>query len=104
MSIIPVVYATPIPLSQNYGFGNIQSVPDLVGKLMGPAFSIAALAVTFYFIFGAFKLLTSGGDKNAVAEARNMITHAIIGIVLLLMMWLVLRFIPEFLGLNIKIF
>lgn len=102
MSIIPTVHA--YNLGQDYGFGNIQSVPDLVGKLMGPAFAIAAVIVIFYFLFGAFKFLTSGGDKNVVAEGRSMITHAIIGLVMLLMMWLVLRFIPEFLGLQIKIF
>ena len=107
MSIIPTVHA--VNLGSQYSFGNIgggdtPAVPELISRLMGPAFSVAALLVTFYFIIGAFKFMTSAGDKAKVGEAREMITHAIIGLILLLMMWLILRFIPEFFGLTIHPF
>lgn len=90
----------PIDLGQNYGFGNINSLAEGFGRLIGPAFTIATIAVVFYLLIGAFKYLTSGGDKNAVGEAQKMIIHAIIGFILLMAMFLVLQFIPEFFGLK----
>lgn len=89
-----------IDLSKEFGFGNINSLAEGINRLTAPAFSIAAIAVVFYFIIGAFKFLTSGGDKGAVESARNMITHAIIGFLLLMAMFLILKFIPEYFGLT----
>ncbi|MCL4366741.1 hypothetical protein M1563_01080 [Patescibacteria group bacterium] len=91
-------------LSTQYGFGNITSLGQGVSLLTMPAFSIASVAVILYFLFGIFKLISSGGDKNAVASARNMITHAIIGFLILMLVFLIIKFIPEAFGINLGIF
>ncbi len=44
---------------------------------------VATLAVFFYWIWGAFDWNTSGGDKGKLETARNKITQAIIGLVVL---------------------
>lgn len=85
-------------LSIFYGFGKLGSLGEVVSLLIPAAFSIAATAVVIYFVIGAFKLLASGGDKEAVAGGRKMITHAIIGFLLLMMMFLILQFIPQAFG------
>ena len=90
-------------LGEEYSFGHIKSLAEGIGYLITPALSIAGLAVLLYFIFGAFKLVFSAGDKTAVAEARGMIVHAIIGLILLLLMFVIFQFIPEFLGINFRI-
>lgn len=95
---------TPIDLSKDYAFGHIQSLAQGFGYLTGPGFAIASLAVVFYFIIGAFKYLTSAGNKESLASAQNMITHAIIGFILLMTMFLILQFLPKFLGFNISLF
>lgn len=89
-----------LDLAKEYGFGNINTFGEGLSKLVGPAFSVAAASVVIYFLYGAIKLMVSGGDKNEVAGARAMITHAIIGFVLLMMMFLILQFVPQFLGLK----
>lgn len=87
-----------VDLGKNYGFGHIKSLGEALGLLMTPAFVIASIGVIFYFLIGAFKYLASGGDKNAVASGRSMITHAIIGFILLILWFLIVQFIPESLG------
>ncbi len=76
------------------------SVGGLISSLIGPAFDIAGVLLIFYFIFAAFKFMTSGGDKEALASARAMITHAVIGFLALMLLFLVVQFIPQFLGLR----
>ncbi|MDO8638583.1 MAG: hypothetical protein Q7R43_03335 [Candidatus Daviesbacteria bacterium] len=90
----------PIDLSTEYGFGWIPSLAEGTKLMMGPAFAIAAAVVVLYFIIGGVQFLLSGGDKEAIAKAQKRITHAIIGFVLLMMMFIILQFIPEFLGLK----
>ncbi len=110
-SFVPQAYA--FDLSDVYGFGKIANqagnpiADSTVGgrftQLVQPGFEIAAVAVVIYFIFGAFKILTSGGDKEAVAGARAMITHAIVGFIMLILMFLVLKFLPFFFHLDFQL-
>lgn len=105
--LVTPVYAqspTPTDLSNIYGFGNIGSLGEGISNLVMPAFSIAAAAVTVYLVIGGFKFLTSGGDKEGVAKAREMITHAIIGFLLLIFIFLIMQFLPEAFGFNFSIF
>lgn len=81
-------------------FPYAKKVPTLgsgVDLLVPTAFSIATVLVVFFFLFGGFKLLKSGGDEKEVAAAREMITHAVIGFVLLMAAFFVLQFALDFL-------
>lgn len=100
------LFFTPgvVDLSKNYGYGDIDNLAEILNRLMMPAFSIAATAVTIYLIIGAVKFLASGGDKNAIEGGKNMIVHAIIGFLLLMMLFLILQFIPQFFGFRISLF
>lgn len=91
------VYAQ-VNIGDQYGYGYIKSLGQGVSLLVAPTFSIATTLVVIYFLIGAFKFLTSGGDKEALASGRNMITHAIIGFVILIFAFLILQFIPQFFG------
>ncbi len=93
-----VVYAAD--LSTEYAFGGVKSLGEGVSYLVVPAFGIATTAVAFYFIMGAFKFLTSGSNKDSIASGRNMIIHAVIGFLMLMMLFLVLQYLPEAIGLS----
>lgn len=106
MMFIKDVYAQPVNLKNEYSFpasGKINSLGEALTFLVAPAFAIAATGVVIYFLIGATKMILSGGDKNAVAAARAMITHAIIGFILLMFMFIILQFVPTFLGLDYAI-
>lgn len=82
-----------VNIGEKFGFGDITSLGDATSKLVMPIFSIAAAAVVIYFLWGAFKFLTSGGNKEEVAGARQMIIHAIIGFIILMFAFLILQFL-----------
>lgn len=90
----------PTNLSDEYAFGYIKTLGYGLSHLAVPMFYIAGTAVTFYLVIGAFKYLTSNGDKNAVQGAKNMITHSIIGFILLIMVFLILQFLPQLFNLQ----
>ena len=56
-------------------------------KLLAPA---SAFAIFIMLLFGGFKFLTSGGDPKAVAQAKTILTMALIGIILVVTSWLIL--------------
>ena len=60
---------------------------------MTPFFSIAAVLIIIYFLSGAFKYLKAGGNKEEVEGARQMITHAIIGFMILIFAFFMLQFL-----------
>jgi hypothetical protein len=59
--------------------------------------TIGSLAVIAYFLMGAFTWITSGGDTSKLEKARNQMTHAIIGLVLLVSSFVLLGFMSKLL-------
>lgn len=59
----------------------------LVNQVINLVFIIAAALTFFYLIFGAISWITSGGDKGKVEAARNKITAAVIGLLILAATW-----------------
>lgn len=92
-----------VDIGTEYGFGDIQSLGEGVNRLVMPTFSIATAVVVIYFLVGAVKFLMSGGDKEAVGSARAMITHAIVGFIILIFAFLILEFIPQVFNLQLTI-
>lgn len=83
----------PIPIGDNFGFGNIGSLGDATNRLVDPGFSIAATLVVIFFLWGAFKYLQAGENKEEVSAAKQMISHAIVGFIILMFAFLILKLI-----------
>lgn len=98
------VYAASIDIGKEYEFGWIENLGQGVNLLVAPAFAIATAAVTIYLIMGGLRYLLSGGNKEGVSKARNMITHSLIGFMLLLLVFILLEFVLQYIGINITIF
>jgi hypothetical protein len=73
-----------------------------IGSLINGALSfimvIAALLVFLYLILGGIEWITSGGDKGKTENARNKITAAVIGLIILAASYAILLIILNFLG------
>lgn len=82
-----------VKIGQEFGFGNITSLGQGTNLLIAPVFSIAAAIVVIYFLLGAFKYLRAGENKEEVEGARQMITHSIIGFIILMFAFLILQFL-----------
>lgn len=88
------IYAE-VPIGDKFGFGNIKSLGEGTSRLVAPAFSLATFLIILYFLFGAFKYLKAGGSKEEVEGARQMITHAIVGFIILMFTFLILQFLLD---------
>jgi len=75
-------------------------LPALVSMLLVAGF----VAFVFYFIFGAIKYITSGGDKGQVQSARESMMTAVIGVFLLIGAFGIINLIEIFFGFNITYF
>ncbi|MBT3249687.1 MAG: hypothetical protein HN846_03385 [Candidatus Pacebacteria bacterium] len=73
-----------------------------IGSLINGALSfimvIAALLVFLYLILGGIEWITSGGDKSKTEGARNKITAAVVGLIILAASYAILLIILNFLG------
>lgn len=70
----------------------------LFNKLLQFVLALAALLVFFYLIWGGIEWITSGGDKGKTEKARDKITAAVIGLIVLAASWAILMLILTFLG------
>ncbi len=73
----------------------------LFTNLIRIIFVVAALAVLVMLIIGAFQWITSGGDKEAVGNARKRITNALIGLAILAFAFVIVFVVGNILGINI---
>lgn len=82
--VISPAYAAPAKLS------DIETVIKNVIGLLTP---FAAVALLIMLVVGAFKFVTSGGDPKAVAGARSTLTYAVLGVILVVASYLILKLI-----------
>ena len=77
-------------------------IGDLITKILNFVMILGALLVFMYLIWGGMEWITSGGDKGKTESARNKITAAIIGLIVLASSWAVLMLILGFLGTDLN--
>ncbi len=80
------------------GTGFAQNFSTLLSFVLRLVLGIAALLVFFYLILGGIEYITSGGEKAKTEAARNKITSAVIGLIILAASWAILQLALTFLG------
>lgn len=60
----------------------------------------AAVAFFFWLILGGIKWITSGGDKAKMEEARNQITAALVGLVIVFSAWAIAQLVKTLFGVD----
>ena len=84
-----------VNIGNEFGFagGEFDNLGSALTQLVNPGFSIAASLVVIYFLWGAFKYLQAGENKEEVSAAKQMISHAIVGFIILMFAFLILQFL-----------
>ena len=80
------------------------SLGDFIQKTLTIAFAVAIIVVLAMLIWGAFEWITSGGEKDAVASARNRIINALIGLAVLAVAFALFKVAGQFLGFDVANF
>lgn len=89
------------PKSGGANLFNITDVGQLVSAAVGVLLILSALLAFFYLILGGIQWITSGGDKANMEAARNKITHAIVGLIIVGAAWAMMILVQNFLGVQI---
>lgn len=70
-----------------------QGFSSLIGVVIGWMFTVGLILFIFFFLINAIKWIVSQGDKNSIEGARTGILQAVLGVVVLLSLFAVLKLI-----------
>jgi len=96
--------AETIDLQPNSGPGQTLgglTIPSIVAALIKFTVVIAAIIFFFILVIGGIRWIASGGDKAQTEAARNQITSALVGLVIVFAAWAIVALINTFFGINI---
>ncbi len=96
MTAAPVMAATVTDIQAPTGYA--QDVGVLISSILRVVMLIAALLVFVYLIMGGIEWITSGGEKAKTEAARNKITAAVVGLIVLAASYAILLLVLQFLG------
>lgn len=91
-------------LPGSLGSGGSDAGPPAIGSILGSVvglFLILSFVATFlYLMLGGFDWVTSGGDKTKLQSARDKITNALVGLVIVGASWAVMMIVGNFTGIE----
>ena len=76
----------------------LDCIPIVFENIINAALAFAGVVALIMIIFSGIRYVTSGGDPKAVEGARNTLTWAIIGLVVIVLAYLIINFISVFTG------
>lgn len=80
------------------GFATFSCLEDIFTNVLHYAIAGAAIASFIMILMGGFSWLTSGGDPKHLEQARDKITYGIAGLVIMILVWFILKFLSTFTG------
>ena len=91
-----------IPIKEEIGtffkFTEVEHLGPLITDLISASISISFILVLIYLIWSGIQWLTSGGEKTAVAAARERMTAAFIGLMIVLSAWAIFILVQYLFG------
>lgn len=93
--------ALQVNTPQNIGISGTTAPSTILTSALTIVYIVAALLVLFFLILGAFRWITSGGDKDAIGKARGAIVNALIGLAILALAVVIVVVVGRILNINI---
>ncbi|MBW7955131.1 hypothetical protein H3C66_00190 [Patescibacteria group bacterium] len=94
VSTVKAQYDVAVPTGYATNIGN------LISFVLRVVLAVGALLVFGFLVLGGIEYITSGGEKGKTEAARNKITAAIVGLIILAASWAILNLALGFLGLS----
>jgi len=70
-------------------------VSDFIIRIINIGLGIAGLVAVLFLILGGFRYITSAGNEETAENAKKIITNAIIGIVVIILAFVIVRVISN---------
>lgn len=84
--------------------GSETSFPEFIGRMLSAIMVIAALLLLIYLLWGGISWITAAGDSSKISAARDRMTQAVIGIIVLASSLAIFMLVQSFLGVEIFTF
>lgn len=92
-------------IPESLGKVTSESGPGALGKvvssLVGLLLIVAFLMAFFYLLTGGVAWITSEGDKQNLEKARNKITQAITGLIIVAAAYAIFKLVGQFFGIDV---
>lgn len=76
----------------------LNCIPVVFTQIINYAMAFAGVVALFFIVYSGARYVTSGGEPKAVEGAKNTLTWAIIGLVVIVLAWAIINFISVFTG------
>lgn len=94
------VFAQSIQVNTK-GLPGYTDISTFINAALRFAFIIAILGVLVMLVWGGVAWIVSGGDKDAVGEARKRIVNALIGLAILAVAFAIAQLAGQFVGVDL---
>jgi hypothetical protein len=81
----------------------LTKITEVVSAVVGIMTVSAGIWFLFQLLIGGIGWISSGGDKHSLETARNRITHALVGIIIIFATWSILALVGKIFGFDILI-
>lgn len=98
------VAGSPNPQTGQVDVATIKGLEAVFENVITVALAFAGIVLFVMFLTGGFRYLTAGGDAKATEAARGTLTHAVAGLVVLVLAYIIIQFISVFTGVNVSVF
>ncbi len=103
--LIPTLLAeanTSVDITPGGQFGKLNfSVSNLLSAGVTLALVVAGIVCFFMLVIGGIRWIISGGDKAGTEAARNQITAALVGLVIVFAAWAIANLLGTFFGVGV---
>lgn len=89
------------PSDSNFETLGDLTIPQIISGGIRLIVIVAAIIFFFILVIGGIKWIASGGDKAKTESARNQITAALVGLVIVFAAWAIVALINTFFGVDI---
>lgn len=77
------------------------SIGDIVSGLVVYLFPLAGLLLLLYLLFGGLQMMTSAGDPKKMEGAKQKLTNALIGFIIVFTSYWIVQIVGKVLGIEI---
>ena len=84
-----------VPSAGGTNLPNDTSISALILRVINIALTVIGLIAVLFLMIGGFRYITSAGNEETAEQAKKIITNAIIGIVIIILSFVIVRVISN---------
>ena len=75
-------------------------IGNLISAAVGMFLVLSFIFALLYFLLGGFSWITAAGDKTKLQSAQDRITHALVGLIIVVSTWAIMTLVGQFVGID----